>query len=1697
MTRRIATDRFVVQVACLLALCLLIGGMVPPALPTARADPVVQQYELVQLTHYDDDRVVEQQVLVSGNGKKAVFETAWFDAGWYVVATDGTGEPQLIWPSEPYYAQAVDISYDGGEVLLLDHTVGRIYLNDSDITPRQQHPDDMCSPLSLSAREAVLSGNGRYVFIASEDEFNCTPISWQDGCWANCEEASIWRLSVSGGQVTTWTELLDQSFPDWLSASYDGSKVAFSLISPDRQDYEYELYVSTGGGSSTRIVPQNTPILTGNYSWVHMSADGSWLVFSIGGEGGDPYDTRLAMIRTDGSGETVVPLPDDFVVWWADVTRLRADGWQLLVYGNWNDLQCSWLVNRDGSGLTPVVSDPWPGVADPATLSYDGGIVAFSTPGASYRWQVFALRGPAAPDLSVDEFTLDPAAVYSNAGRYLFPVDISIRNSGEAPASNVMVRFSDDSGWSTTQTIPHLDPETSAALHLDWDITNLLVPGRGRGNVRLTVTADPDNQIIERSDLNNTNQQAVLVDGRPTLVEVDADYAPGWFMAGVQVRNTFYVTVDWNGPAQGMGEDLAGWGFFDLNGTRTTVAAGPGQARVAHEYDMGGDLRLGLNDLAFAAENMHHMPSETILWQPGQTKVPAWLYWPGITFEVERIMRPGPDLALYRSTLKFPPSVIKGAVPVPKDQAGPLGGKMGPTIPTWELGFEERSDGQGLVRGIAGIAAEIKDIPFRAKNLVGGEYSYGGGFQGELRVNRQDKKIRLTKGTALIYGAGKVKSPKWPLPPPFSIIGLQLAGGLEITALAEIFEERASEELAFDPNFVLRLDPLMEGIALAGEKGLAYLEAVVGTQPRAEFQFFEEPFWRSALVRVYLRVAAGVLWFERAHQWTWRFVLFGADQEARPGPGPSVHSTVWRVAERDYLTPAYASFVGDRPAGLTGISPIITSTYPYADPAAAYLGDGRVLALWVHDDPTREPHQALELRSSRWDGTAWSPPAALTDDLIIDFQPALAATSDGALAVWTRFKDVVSGTLPISPNQVLDQMEIAYAAYDAGSNTWSTPQPLTDNAVADLLPGAAGRSGSALVLWLQDPDNDFPVFPGDPAPLSEGLYYALWDGADWAISPTLALTDVATAEQPHFAYDGSRAVLAWSGDTDGNPVTMTDTEIFYTTWDVTSTAWTPPQALSADSDADLSPRVVYDSHGVAHLLWVKEVLEETDDPDDFYGQLYHAAMVDGSWLTPSLVLQTPGIKGLVLTSAWADGQDDLIAVWRGASEELVDLYSTVYDADDATWSQPVQLTESRDAEWAYDAVYDELNDDLFLVLLQREVLTEVVWVEFPTGTSGLDAGSILLTETVPITIPVFSTTNMLQLVHHPAPDLTLTAEDIALAPRNPLPGETVLISATVHNVGDLAAHPVKAAFYDGDPDAGGTPIGTVQELPSPLPGGLTATLAVSWTVPSTPTEHTLYVRVDPLDEVAEGDEGNNTASLGTVLPDLVTAYGYATYPHTATIVLSARISNTGSCLADEVLVEFRQGSITGTLLGQQTLVGMAAGQAQTATVTWDISSTAVGTHAIFVLADPADAVVEADELNNVGILWADILPDLTLDAYDLVVGAHDPQRGLPIEVSLHNVGNTAAQSVTVAFYDGSISGTLLLSTTVLAVPAAGTVSTTVWLSTAPGIYQLYVLVDPANIVAEMDESNNAALKQAVMGPFEVYLPLVWRGQQAR
>jgi hypothetical protein len=327
------------------------------------------------------------------------------------------------------------------------------------------------------------------------------------------------------------------------------------------------------------------------------------------------------------------------------------------------------------------------------------------------------------------------------------------------------------------------------------------------------------------------------------------------------------------------------------------------------------------------------------------------------------------------------------------------------------------------------------------------------------------------------------------------------------------------------------------------------------------------------------------------------------------------------------------------------------------------------------------------------------------------------------------------------------------------------------------------------------------------------------------------------------------------------------------------------------------------------------------------------------------------------------------------------------------------------------------------------------------------------------------------------PDLVLS--DLSFSASTHAVGEPETIHAKVTNQGSRAASSAVVRFLDeGD---------TISSQTVTLAPGASQTFDIAWT-PANGGLRTVRAVADGGDAIPEWVETNNqqSAVLNVRSADFTFASGDPSFsdPNPGagdTITVSGTVRNVGGKDASNVLVRFLD---DGAMFAERTIASLPAGGSQGLSA----ALTVVGerNHLVQLVADPAGAVAEENEANNVASRLLNVrflAPDLALAASDIAFSDPNPDDGdtLDVQATVHNQGSEGrtASNVLVTLLDG---GSPVASVAIASIPSGGSgIAHLPYTIGGVGQRPLTVTVDPANAITELDETNNAASKAVVVG----------------
>ncbi len=367
-------------------------------------------------------------------------------------------------------------------------------------------------------------------------------------------------------------------------------------------------------------------------------------------------------------------------------------------------------------------------------------------------------------------------------------------------------------------------------------------------------------------------------------------------------------------------------------------------------------------------------------------------------------------------------------------------------------------------------------------------------------------------------------------------------------------------------------------------------------------------------------------------------------------------------------------------------------------------------------------------------------------------------------------------------------------------------------------------------------------------------------------------------------------------------------------------------------------------------------------------------------------------------------------------------------------------------------------------------------------------------------IPEVSTTDnratkRLTVLPRPTPNLVIESTNIGFDPSAPDPGDQVTVHATLRNDGDAEAADIQVQFVDAT-GTGTAPIGPLQTVDI-IPAGGNVTLQVTYDTSGLGGVRDVGVVVDPNNTIAESSESDNRAEKRLTLtalaaPNLVmlkSNIGFEPVNPTTgdSVTIRATVLNDGNAEATDVLVQFVDGTQNAsTPIGeQQTIASIPAGGSGIAEVTYDTADKA-GDRKIKIVVDPHNFVAESKESDNTSEETLKVAlpptPNLVVQAGNIGYSPATPVDGdeLIIYATIVNNGNADAADVQVQFVDVTDGSALTIGErqTINSIAAGGSSTVQVLYATAgkDGERTIQVVVDPSNLIAETDETDNLVKK---------------------
>lgn len=288
--------------------------------------------------------------------------------------------------------------------------------------------------------------------------------------------------------------------------------------------------------------------------------------------------------------------------------------------------------------------------------------------------------------------------------------------------------------------------------------------------------------------------------------------------------------------------------------------------------------------------------------------------------------------------------------------------------------------------------------------------------------------------------------------------------------------------------------------------------------------------------------------------------------------------------------------------------------YPYNTPQLISLSDGRLLLLWIDDDPSKADADRTSMYYSiysRNDGL-WSEPqiAASVDG----YNDLMQVCTDGEMVyvVWSGIDEALGDTAEIG--DMMSRMDLYYTSFDGQS--FGEPQPISDssNGLYEMLYAIGEDDGIVTIAWAENSLNDLSMSDGTNTIYKRTLSEGVWSDAETVTEITGEIHDVQISEDGGVVYEtrsGDTTEIYLDGQKIGetqnsySDMQITDNRIYYLSNDVLYTYDTESGETTSEHIGEITNITILEDDGRKIAL--------TLQPTGFTNELYQNEYIDGKW----------------------------------------------------------------------------------------------------------------------------------------------------------------------------------------------------------------------------------------------------------------------------------------------------------------------------------------------------------------------------------------------------------------------------------------------------------------------------------------------------
>lgn len=358
-------------------------------------------------------------------------------------------------------------------------------------------------------------------------------------------------------------------------------------------------------------------------------------------------------------------------------------------------------------------------------------------------------------------------------------------------------------------------------------------------------------------------------------------------------------------------------------------------------------------------------------------------------------------------------------------------------------------------------------------------------------------------------------------------------------------------------------------------------------------------------------------------------------------------------------------------------------SYSQTSPKIVQIGDNSKLAVWR--DSNSSDVNDVQLYYSYFDGASWSDPAVIDEDGTADMSPEVVVHNRKAYVIWQNAEkafteEEFNNTDPdFNAARYMGQyMGIKVASFDTSTETFTASDLSRGSGCLDMQPVLHSVDGQLIASWVENASNQWFGESRD-----NSILMAVLSGNAWSAATSLV--------------DHADAITSQIVDViDGNYYAVYTMDAFENTADMANDI-----ADSSDVELYINGSRITEDTGVDSAV-------QMDQHEIFWqsnGAIVTARKEDGSLVTAEELTANASDfrKGDVMTDRLSLASDDFRLISDGENKAILytvqsgpytDVFASLYDLKNDSWSQPVRLTDAGAYISSFGATWDDEDIEL-------------------------------------------------------------------------------------------------------------------------------------------------------------------------------------------------------------------------------------------------------------------------------------------------------------------------------------------------------------------------------------------------------------------